>query len=1619
MLKFPAYTHTSLRLLFILSRLFCITVVIVSPFTVYGARSASATGLPTVTYDPTTNSIFIGEEYSDFQERAYPSRPDLLPGKRAMTLHQLSTELTAQGHRDLLIDQGNGIWLLKAHVLIQQTARLDIASPTVKELRLNSPPDLAPALLSLPPDPGTVTPAFAVVVALGGHLKIDGIAQGNCPEPATVEKVGDVGDCSPGGIRVRAWDSTRDAYDDVYQDGRSYLLAYQGGRMDIINADVGYLGWKSGEASGLAWRERSDDLRPETGSTGDIRESVIHRNYYGQYSYKAYKIIGKHNTMHENIGYGFDPHDYSQAFEFAYNNVFGNGNHGIIFSRGCVNNAIHHNVVHDNLHGIMLDRGSDQNEIYDNVVYGNSDGIAIFQSSDNRVWNNQLYENGRDGVRIEARYIPGDVYDGVAIDNIVEDNTIRDSGRYGFYVRVRADNNIIRRNTISGSLSDGVFIASGGNLIRDNKITSNNGAAIRIRTDDQIRSDLTMNPPRKGNLEIPGYRNEVYGNSITENGGGILLRGAVGTRIGSTNPGDSNTISENGGDGLSIRNGPRPNNTPDDPSDDILIGSTDNLVIGNTINGNERDGVSIRDPATQRNTVSRNSFVSNGRSTIRIDDGANGGILPPTLQVNLDIDLASGQTVVNGSVEIYGSVRGQSITYLGSVVANSVGNWSFLLPAEYTGDIFALVTDPAGNTSVFTGTGSLSNVAYEIGSDARTGVLTVYVNGSGAQVTLPMIKEGIKSLTDTVLLEDQGYGVWQANASIFIGRGVTLTIDSATTQWLKLRSQSDDIAIGLAAADYDYNYQSFVSLKTYNGTIIISNTEVTSWDPMSKDFDKDITNGRSYILAKYDARLDVISSTISYLGSPDGESYGLSWRDTNSTDEPDILRTRVTGHVINSDISYNYYGIYTYQASNMVFRGNKFRNNIGYGFDPHDYSNHFLVEYNEAYDNGNHGFIISRGCNNFIFRYNKSYNNRYTVGDVDRNAHGFMLDPGSPNSRYPQVPSFNNLYEYNEAWGQDGYGFRILRSNNNIIRNNFFWGNEKGMTLEQESTSNILVSNIITGNLSYGIYLFDGADANTVTDNQISNNGNHGLYVRTGGNTIISNTITSNGTVNGADREGAGIAALPETLSAPAAPMLSPEEQTELQEEDLNLFGAGPFSLASGLTSNQIISNTITGNSNDGIELRGAQHTIIQSNSVADNGGDGVQLAFYQSSSTGELFPAIGNIVISNTIRNHLRHGLWINQAEATTVEDNTIQNSAGYGIRAQGTISSTIRNNVIANSQQQGLSLEQKSMGNLLATNIVTNSKFSGIYLVSGSDNNTIVGNQIIQNGLHGVYLKTGGNEVISNTVASNGTLTGTARLGSGIALLPETTPAAALADFTLSGEDLPGLAEIDPSLLGSPALVSALTANQISGNMIADNLDDGIEGKGLTGTTISTNTIQGNGVYGIWLSEYSGVDGLVSDAFNNRIISNTISSNGNQGIRVNSARAYNNSWSENSIYDNLAGGIGVTGGANGGIGRPRITSVHSSTISGITSPPAPNALIEVFSDTSLQGRQFEGYTITGADGSFTFTAPKDWQWTFVTVVATDTQGNSSSFATSLQRNGGTSGGGTQVRVFLPLIQR
>ncbi len=372
--------------------------------------------------------------------------------------------------------------------------------------------------------------------------------------------------------------------------------------------------------------------------------------------------------------------------------------------------------------------------------------------------------------------------------------------------------------------------------------------------------------------------------------------------------------------------------------------------------------------------------------------------------------------------------------------------------------------DPAKNIPYEDDSNNPSSIRY-IASDN-----TIVVMGRGYKVNLHDIQRRVSNSQ----LEEVSPKVWLARSSIYIYHGVTLELDKSEVTWLKLESNKDGYSM----------------LRSLSGDISVDGVKITSWDSSLKDYDKNMDDGRSFIMVKDNARLDIYNSEMGYLGFPTSSNlfispYGVSWK----LSKEKLMQVLLTGEVLNSKFHHNYFGAYTYGATGMVWRGNEFYENIRYGLDPHDDSNGFLVENNYAHNNGTHGIIFSKRCMYNTIRNNISINN---------GLHGIMLHEQSD----------NNVIENNILTGNVS-GVALWRSSNNIVRNNKFQSNKHGVRANVSSNNNLIENNSILESERYGVFLYEEATKNIIRKNVFTGN-KVAVYIKSNENQVSNNILVNN-----------------------------------------------------------------------------------------------------------------------------------------------------------------------------------------------------------------------------------------------------------------------------------------------------------------------------------------------------------------------------------------------------------------------------------------------------------------------------------------------------------------------------
>jgi poly(beta-D-mannuronate) C5 epimerase len=193
------------------------------------------------------------------------------------------------------------------------------------------------------------------------------------------------------------------------------------------------------------------------------------------------------------------------------------------------------------------------------------------------------------------------------------------------------------------------------------------------------------------------------------------------------------------------------------------------------------------------------------------------------------------------------------------------------------------------------------------------------------------------------------------------------------------------------------------------------------------------TDGRPFVLAVADSRMNIDHSTFRYLGRDWNTSYGISWS------------KGATGSITDSILEHNFIGVYTNASPGLKVIGNTLDYNSLYGVDPHSGSSHMDIENNTADYNGRHGIIFS---------------DHVTAGTVRDNTteynglNGIMMDEFST----------GNVLEDNTSAFNHSDGIVLANSSNNTVLSNKIARNRIGITTRGSTAGTIALHNTITHN---------------------------------------------------------------------------------------------------------------------------------------------------------------------------------------------------------------------------------------------------------------------------------------------------------------------------------------------------------------------------------------------------------------------------------------------------------------------------------------------------------------------------------------------------------------------------
>ncbi len=369
---------------------------------------------------------------------------------------------------------------------------------------------------------------------------------------------------------------------------------------------------------------------------------------------------------------------------------------------------LRNHIVAMGLHGILLSGAPCRaNVVQNNFVGVNTQGRAV--------------ANVRDGIRLEkgpSQNLIGGLYE-------TEGNICSGNGRTGIRLEgVGVDSNQVAGNRVGVNIADddslanaesGIVLADHAqyNLIGGADANYGNVVSGNRYSGMQLRGNSDYNTLCNNTIGLNSKRNKIISNTQH----GIFIYGAAANN----DIGPANVIAGNGRnrveigcgivvDGAGSKGNKIFNNRIGSVGNEIyantghgvyLLNSAMENKVGpqNVIAGNVGHGVCLTGEHTVYNTITSNAIYDNGGLGIDNQLGANLDLAAPIFAPRGD-GTVYGRTAPYARVELFSDATGQGRRYLGSVLADALGEFSLTIGVQDT-QLTATATDVLGNTSEF------------------------------------------------------------------------------------------------------------------------------------------------------------------------------------------------------------------------------------------------------------------------------------------------------------------------------------------------------------------------------------------------------------------------------------------------------------------------------------------------------------------------------------------------------------------------------------------------------------------------------------------------------------------------------------------------------------------------------------------------------------------------------------------------------------------------------------------------------------------------------------------------------------------------------------------------------
>jgi parallel beta-helix repeat protein len=407
--------------------------------------------------------------------------------------------------------------------------------------------------------------------------------------------------------------------------------------------------------------------------------------------------------------------------------------------------------------------------------------------------------------------------------------------------------------------------------------------------------------------------------------------------------------------------------------------------------------------------------------------------------------------------------------------------------AQSTQQQATLVTREDARLAVVESAVTPARYAY---SDQKTPYL---ITGTGTDPTLVLTPSQARYTTADLLklaptaFTALGGGTFLLSENIAVSPGVTLALDSADVETLRLASGSAGIA----------------TIVSMGGALQLSGTAarpltITSWDTAAQSVDANVADGRAYIRA-VGGSISLSHVTASDLGFWSGRTGGVALTGTNN----DMQNSFVSGSILDSSITGDAYGLFVTSAQNVQVARSTVSDSLLDGVLLHRSVTGVSVANTTSQDNGGSGFVADRGVNGATFT---------SVRAIGNGKDGILLD-GRPLADGPSASgaAAGGTGEHTVAdstvKANAAVGINVIGADGVTLLRNSIESNDTGIVVRAGAAGATIADNTLRTEKGFGIYLRDGVTGATLSGNSVSD-GTTAIFLRDSVALVRDNTVS-------------------------------------------------------------------------------------------------------------------------------------------------------------------------------------------------------------------------------------------------------------------------------------------------------------------------------------------------------------------------------------------------------------------------------------------------------------------------------------------------------------------------------